>query len=93
MDIELSEDQQAFVRDAIKSGRMEHPEDASREALSLWKERERRRLEILASVDKAERSLAEGKGRVVDSAGAAAKLADDVKRRRVARLARETSAG
>jgi putative addiction module CopG family antidote len=63
MEVQLTPDQKAFVRQAIESGRLSREEDAVKEALSLWEERERRRLEILASVDRAEVSLARGEGR------------------------------
>jgi putative addiction module CopG family antidote len=46
MKVELTPDQQAFVRQAIESGRLRGEEDAVREALSLWEERERRRLKF-----------------------------------------------
>jgi hypothetical protein len=39
---------------AIDSGRLRGEEDAVKEALSLWEERERARAEILAAVDEAE---------------------------------------
>ena len=63
MEVQLPADQKAFVRQAIESGRLGREEDAVKEALSLWEERERRRLEMLASVDRAEASLARGEGR------------------------------
>ena len=65
MEVQLSPDQQAFVRQAIDSGRLRRAEDAVQEALSLWEERERTRAEILAAVDEAEASLARGEGRVI----------------------------
>ena len=65
MEIQLTPDQKAFVRQAIASGRLRHEEDAVREALTLWEERERRRVEILAAVDEAEESLARGDGRTI----------------------------
>jgi Arc/MetJ-type ribon-helix-helix transcriptional regulator len=86
MEVQLTPDQKAFVRLAIESGRLHGEEDAVKEALSLWEERERRRLEILAAVEVAEASLARGEGRRVTSADEARKLADDVKRRGLARL-------
>lgn len=89
MDVQLTQDQQAFVREAIESGRLQRPEDAVQEALLLWEERERRRLEILSAVDKAEASLASGKGRMLSSPGDVRQLADDVKRRGMARLTSE----
>ncbi len=80
MEVQLSSDQKALVRHAIESGRLEREEDAVKEALSLW-ERERRRLEILVAVDRAEASLARGEGRRVATPEEARQLADDVKRR------------
>ena len=86
MEVQLTPDQKAFVRQAIESGRLHREEDAVKEALSLWEERERRRLEILVAVDKAEVSLARGEGRRVTTPDEARQLAADVKRRGVARL-------
>lgn len=62
MEIRLTADQEAFIRDAVASGRFQRPEEAVQEALSLWEERERLRIEILASIDKAEASVAAGRG-------------------------------
>ena len=86
MEVQLTPDQQAFVRHAIDSGRLRREDDAVKEALSLWEERERRRLEILLAVDKAEASLARGEGRSIATADEARQLAEDVKRRGMARL-------
>ncbi len=55
MEVQLTPDQRAFVRQAIDSGRLLREEDAVKEALSLWEERERGRAEILAAVDEAMR--------------------------------------
>lgn len=89
MEVQLTPDQKAFVRQAIESGRLQREEDAVKEALSLWEERERRRLEILVAADKAEASLARGEGRSVKTPEEARQLAGDVKRRGMARLAAE----
>ncbi len=62
MDIALTPEQQDIIGHAVASGRVAAPEDAVREALELWVERERRRSEILAVVDEAEAALADGKG-------------------------------
>jgi putative addiction module CopG family antidote len=88
MEVQLTPDQEAFIRQAIETGRLQRKEDALREAMSLWEERERRRLEILAAVDQAEASLARGEGRVVTQESML-ELAEDVKRRGRARLAGE----
>jgi Arc/MetJ-type ribon-helix-helix transcriptional regulator len=89
MDVQLTPGQEAFIRQAIESGRLQREEDAVQEALSLWEDRERRRIEILAAVDRAEASLARGEGRRVKTPEQAQELADDVKRRGMARLAAE----
>ena len=43
MDIRPSPNQEALIRQAVEAGRFEHPEDAVKEALALWEERERAR--------------------------------------------------
>jgi putative addiction module CopG family antidote len=89
MEVQLTPDQKAFIRQAIESGRLGREEDAVKEALSLWEERERRRLEILASVDRAEVSLARGEGRRITTPEQVKQLADDIRRRGLARLVSE----
>jgi Arc/MetJ-type ribon-helix-helix transcriptional regulator len=86
--MQLTPDQQALVRQAIESGRLGGEEDAVKEALSLWEERERRRAEILAAVGLAEASLARGEGRIITQESMR-ELVADVKRRGRARLAAE----
>lgn len=63
MEVDLTPEQKEFLQLAIASGRLRGAEDAVRQALSLWEERERARAEILAAVDAAEESLAQGQGR------------------------------
>jgi Arc/MetJ-type ribon-helix-helix transcriptional regulator len=89
MEVQLTSDQEAFIRQAIEIGRLHRREDAVQEAMSLWEERERRRLEILVVVDQAEASLARGEGRRIATHEAATELAADIKRRGMARLAAE----
>lgn len=86
MEVHLTPDQQAFVRQAIETGRFRREEDAVREALSLWEERERKRAEILAAVDAAEASIAHGNGRVI-TGQSVQDLAEEVKQRGRLRLA------
>jgi Arc/MetJ-type ribon-helix-helix transcriptional regulator len=88
MDVQFTPDQRAFVRQAIESGRLRREEDAVKEALSLWEERERTRAEILAAVDEAEASLARGEGRIITQESMR-DLAAEVKRRGRDRLAAE----
>ena len=82
----LTPDQEAFIQRAIETGRFNRVEDAVREALSLWEERERRRAEILAAVDVAEASLARDEGRSITEQSMR-ELAGEVKKRGRARLA------
>jgi len=63
MEVSLTPDQPAFVQRAIESGRLQSEQDAVREALALWEERERKRMEFLLSLDDAEASLARGERR------------------------------
>jgi len=85
MEVQLTSDQEAFIRHAIESGRLHRKEDAVQEAMSLWEDRERRRLEILAAVDQAEASLARGEGRRITTQEDVTQLAYDIKRRGMAR--------
>jgi putative addiction module CopG family antidote len=89
MEVHLTPDQEAFVRQAIEAGRLHRQEDAVREAMSLWEDRERRRLEIVMAADRAEASLTRGEGRRITTHEEVTQLADDIKRRGVARLAAE----
>jgi Arc/MetJ-type ribon-helix-helix transcriptional regulator len=86
--VELTIEQQEFVRRAVASGRVRDAEGAVQEALALWVERERRREDILAAIDEAEVSLARGEGLVI-TRSSMRELAEDVKRRGRARLRAE----
>jgi Arc/MetJ-type ribon-helix-helix transcriptional regulator len=88
MQIDLTPEQQDFVRQAVASGRFERPEDAVQAAMTLWVERERRRAEILAAVDSAKASIDRGEGSEITLESMRA-LAEDVKRRGRAQLAAE----
>ena len=78
MEVQLTDDQKAFVRQAIESGRLHRAEEAVQEAMTLWEERERTRAEILASVDQAEASLSRGEGRTITEQSMR-ELAEEVK--------------
>ena len=89
MEVQFTPDQKAFIREALASGRLSREEDAIDQAMSLWEERERRRLEILTRVDEAEASLARGEGRRITTHRDVKRLAKDIKRRGMARLSTE----
>ena len=81
MEVRLTPDQKAFVQHAIETGRLQREEDAVTEALSLWEERERQRLETHARLDQAEASLGRGEGRTVSTPEQMRELIDEVQRR------------
>ena len=60
MTFEPTPDQQAFIHQAIASGRYRNAEDAIREAMARWQEDERLRFELLAALDDAEADLLAG---------------------------------
>ena len=89
MEVQFSPDQEALVSDAIASGRLHGPEEAMEQALLLWEERERRRLEILAAAELSKASLARGEGRTIATREESDLLLSDIIRRGMARLAGE----
>jgi len=91
MEITLTPDQEAFVWQAVKAGRIDRPEDAVTEALLLWEERELLRSELIASFDEARASIARGEGRLITQEAMQA-LAEEAKQRLRVRLAAEQSA-
>lgn len=88
MEVSLTPDQKAFVRQAIDSGRLHDEQEAVQEALALWEERERLRAEITVSVESARAAHARGEGRPI-TAEAMRQLTDEVKARGRQRIARE----
>ncbi len=88
MEVHLTPEQQAFIRDAIRGGRIKTEEDAVLEALILWEERERKRTEFRATLDEAVASVERGEGKPITQESMR-KLAGEVKRRGLARLATE----
>lgn len=88
MEVNLTPDQEAFVRHAIETGRFRRVEDAVKEALFLWEERERKRAEFLVSLDDAKASLSRGEGRAITQQSVR-ELADEVKQRGLGRFAAE----
>jgi putative addiction module CopG family antidote len=88
MEVQLTQDQKAFIEQAIDSGRFAREEDAVREALALWEERERKRAALMATLDDATAALDGGEG-IPITQESMRELAGDVKRRGLARLTAE----
>jgi putative addiction module CopG family antidote len=79
MEVELTPDQEAFIRMAVASGRYATVEAAVRDAMARWEEGERARLELLAALDEAEADLETG--HYADYADATLpRLAEELKR-------------
>ncbi len=89
MEVHLTSDQEAFIRHAIETGRLHRKGRRAAGSHVALEDRERRRLEILAAVDQAEASLGRGEGRRIATDEDVTLLANDVKRRGMARLAAE----
>ena len=87
MEVQLTDDQQTFVRQAIERGRYTREEDAIADALALWEERERRRIEILVAVDFAEAAYTRGDGDVVTNDAEAVELFENIKAEGMRRFA------
>jgi Arc/MetJ-type ribon-helix-helix transcriptional regulator len=85
MEIELTPEQSDFVRHAVETGRIREPAQAAQQAMALWVERERRRVELWASLGAAEASLARGEG-IAISADSMTSLARGVMDRCRARI-------
>jgi Arc/MetJ-type ribon-helix-helix transcriptional regulator len=88
MEVKLTSDQRAFALRAVEAGRLQREEDAVQEALSLWEERERRRIEFRATIDDAQASIARGEGREI-TPESMRELAAEVRTRGRARLMAE----
>ena len=91
MEVQLTDEQKAFVRQGIEMGRYSQEEDALREALSLWEERERYLAEIRAGIAVAEAQFARGEGRTISSREESAQLVDEIHERGMATLAAEAN--
>lgn len=87
MEVTLDADQEALVLAAVRSGRLRSPEEALSQGMALWEERERRRMEICLVLDSADASFARGEGRTISTYEGTRQLAEDVKRRGLARVA------
>jgi Arc/MetJ-type ribon-helix-helix transcriptional regulator len=91
MEVDLTPEHSAVIGHAMATGRIQDLSQAVQEAMDLWVARERRRVELLASLDAADASLARGEG-IEISAEAMAALSHDVMDRCRARIEAEQSA-
>ena len=61
MEVRLTPEQEAKIRAAVASGRLATPEKALEEALALWEDNERRRAELIASLERGEADIEAGR--------------------------------
>lgn len=89
MEIRLPADQEAHLA-ALAAAAGRSADEIVLEAVALWEERENARAlaELRTSLDRAEASLAQGKGRIITQE-TMRELVDDVHRRGLARLSAE----
>lgn len=80
MQVDLTPEQTDVVRHAIAKGRLRDQAQAVQEAMSLWIDRERSRLEMLASLDAASESVARGEGLPITPDGMTALVEDIIER-------------
>src|SRR5216683_7190182 len=92
MEIHPTPEQEELIRRAIEVGRFERAEDAVKEALRLWEQRERDAAlaEFRATLDAAETSIDRGEG-IQITLQSMRDLAADVKRRGRTRVARPSA--
>jgi putative addiction module CopG family antidote len=92
MQIELTPEQEFFVKDAIATGRFKDASEAVHCALSHWVESERKRLQLIAAIEEGERSLEEDGGSVLETEQDIRNFFNDVEARGRTRLATTQSA-
>jgi hypothetical protein len=91
MEVQLTPYQKALARRSVESGRLLHSEEeAGTGSTCVGEERERRRPEFLATLDRARAPLARGEGRVITQESMQ-QLAAEVRERGRARLIAELS--
>lgn len=86
MEIEFTPEQKSHIDLSMEQGRIQSPEEAVKDALSLWEERERARLDLLAEIDAGDSSF-EGGEIVFESEESIAAWIEGVKQRGRAKLA------
>jgi putative addiction module CopG family antidote len=61
MQVELTVEQEAFIQQAIASGRYRTAEEAVQEAMARWEAGERAHVELVTALDEAESDMAGGR--------------------------------
>ena len=61
MEVRLTPDQKILIQRAIEQGRYRSAEDAVRDAMARWEERERQRIDLTTDIARAETELLSGR--------------------------------
>ena len=85
MEIALTPEAHDVIGQAVAAGHVKDAGEAVRQAVALWVEHERRRIELLSAIDQAETSITRDGGTAMTEKSMG-NLAADVKRRGRARL-------
>jgi Arc/MetJ-type ribon-helix-helix transcriptional regulator len=91
MEVVLTESQQALARMAVESGRLSSIEEAGRQAMLLWEDYERERLDIVRSLEESMAAYRRGEYRRVETEEDRAQMIADIRRRGLARLQSEST--
>ena len=92
MQIELTSEQNDFIRLGIEQGRYSNGAEAVQDAMNGWVERERARLELIQAIEEGESALDAGEYIDLDSDEAITEMMEGVKRRGRERLAASNAA-
>ena len=60
MEVKLTPSQEAFIQRAIEQGRYRSAEEAVRDAMARWEERERQRIDLTTDIARGETELKSG---------------------------------
>lgn len=91
MEVHLTPDQEAFVQQGLKSGRLHSAEEAVQQAMLLWEERERLRVELLVAIEEADAEFARGES-IELTEETTRELAEQIKQHGIASLAAQEKA-
>jgi putative addiction module CopG family antidote len=79
MEVQLTPDQEEFIRKGMDEGRYKSADDAVRETMAHWEEAQRERLEMIAALEAGEADIEAGRYREYD-ADSSPGLAEELKR-------------
>ena len=79
MEVQLTPDQEEFIRKGMDEGRYKSADEAVQEAMAIWEDAQRSRLELLAALAEGDADIEAGRYREYD-ANSSPSLAEELKR-------------